>query len=142
MKQIVSLLVILCLFSSCKDEVVKKPDHLIEKGTMMDIIYDLSILEAIKNSGGSTLENYKTNPKEYIYKKYKIDSTQFAQNNIYYSANYEEYKDMFNQVAKRMEDKKVISDSLSKIQIKRDSIKGIKKENKPPVKNTEAGSVI
>jgi hypothetical protein len=44
---------------------------------MIDVMYDLSILDAIKYQNPS-LETYKINPSQYIYKKYKIDSAQFA----------------------------------------------------------------
>jgi hypothetical protein len=129
MKKIISLLVVLVLFFSCKEEVVKKPDHLIEKGTMMDIIYDLSLLEAMKYNSPSSLENDKINPKEYIYKKYKIDSAQFSQNNIYYAANYGVYKDMFDQVTKRIDSRKIIVDSLVTVERKQDSLLQVKKKN-------------
>jgi hypothetical protein len=42
-------------------------------------MYDLSILDAIKYQNPASLETYKINPSQYIYKKYKIDSAQFAQ---------------------------------------------------------------
>lgn len=129
MKKIVSLLVILVLFFSCKEEVVKKPDRLIEKGMMIDVMYDLSLLEAIKYNTPSSSETYNINPQEYIYKKYEIDSTQFSQNNIYYAANYAEYKDMFDKVTRRIDGKKVIADSLVKIVKKRDSLNLVKKKN-------------
>lgn len=128
MKKIVSLLVILVLFFGCKEETVKKPDHFIEKGVMMNIIYDLSLLEAIKYNTPSTVETYNVNPKEYIYKKYKIDSAQFSQNNIYYAANYAEYKDMFDQVTKRIDNKKLTVDSLIKAERKRDSLAKLKRK--------------
>jgi hypothetical protein len=58
---------------------------------MIDVMYDLSILDAIKYQNPASLETYKINPSQYIYKKYKID-TQFAQSNIYYASNYTDYK--------------------------------------------------
>jgi hypothetical protein len=45
---------------------------------MIDVMYDLSILDAIKYQNPASLETYKINPSQYIYKKYKIDSAQFA----------------------------------------------------------------
>jgi hypothetical protein len=59
---------------------------------MIDVMYDLSILDAIKYQNPASLETYKINPSQYIYKKYKIDSAQFAQSNIYYASNYKDYK--------------------------------------------------
>src|SRR3970282_2916898 len=91
MKKIISLLAIISVLVSCKEEVVKKPDRLIEKEAMVNIMYDLSLLEAIKYQNPTSLDTFKINPKKYIYKKYKIDSLQFAKSNTYYGSNYEEY---------------------------------------------------
>ncbi len=119
MKKILSLLAIVILFVNCKDEVVKKPDRLIEKGKMIDIMYDLSILEASKFQNPADLGSYSNTPSEYIYKKYKVDSLQLAQSNIYYASNYIEYKDMYEQVGKRIDGKKATVDAIIKIEKKK-----------------------
>ena len=87
MKNAVFFLFVIMLLFGCKEDAVKKPDHLIDKEVMENIIYDLSLLEAIKYTDPTTAENYRVNPKEFILKKYKVDSAQFAQNNVYYSSN-------------------------------------------------------
>lgn len=127
MKKAVFFLVVIMLFLGCKEETVKKPDHLIDKEVMQNIIYDLSLLEAIKYNEPNTTENYRVNPKEFIYKKYKIDSAQFAQNNVYYASNFEEYKAMYDTVIKRIDSKKAIVDAALKKVAKRDSIIAQKK---------------
>jgi len=131
MSKIVSFLVILILFLSCKEEAVKKPGRLIEKAKMINIMYDLAILEGIKYQNPTSLVTYDINPSQYIYKKYKIDSLQFAQSNVYYASNYEDYKGVFDEIIKRIDDQKEVMDSLVKIENKKkmklDSIK-LKKE--------------
>jgi len=107
-KTVCYLIVVFSIFASCQKEVVKIPKNLIEKGKMVNIMYDLSLLEAIKIQNSSSLDSFKINSNQYIYKKYKIDSTQFAQNNIYYAADYNEYKKMYEQVKSRL-DKNVIA---------------------------------
>ena len=87
MKKIIILLAIILVFISCKDEAVKEPNRLIEKETMVNIMYDLSVLDGIKYQNPASLDSFKINPKKYIYNKYKIDSLQFAQSNIYYASN-------------------------------------------------------
>lgn len=84
---------------SCK-QVIDKPEQLIERDVMVDIMYDLSILEAMKYPNPTTLDTFKINPREYILKSI-IDSLQFTKNNVYYAADYKGYKLMF--------EKKVIS---------------------------------
>ena len=113
MKKIVALVVLL-VFVSCKEEVVKKPNRLIEKDVMVNIMYDLSLLEAIKYQSPATLDSNKISPKQYIYKKYKVDSLQFAQSNVYYASDYEEYKNMFEQMTKRLDQKKLAVEALNR----------------------------
>jgi hypothetical protein len=128
MKKAVSFLVIVMLFFSCKDEAVKEPDRLIDKEVMENIIYDLSLLDAIKYNEPNTTENYRVNPKEFIFRKYKVDSTQFAQNNAYYASNFDEYKAIYDNVVKRIDGKKAILDSVIKKEVKRDSLIEVKKK--------------
>lgn len=119
MKKILSLLVLLILFVSCKEEVVAKPDRLIEKNKMIDIMYDLAILEGIKYQNPSSLDSNKINSADYIYQKYQIDSTQLAQSNIYYAADYVEYKNMYDLLTKRMEQKKKVAERIVALEKKR-----------------------
>ncbi|MFN3753074.1 DUF4296 domain-containing protein [Flavobacterium sp.] len=93
---------LLLLLFSCNDA-VEKPKNLIAKDKMIDILYDISLLEAIKSqniNGGISNKNANA----YLYKKYKIDSIQFAQSNKYYAADVEEYKKMFEEVKSRLEE--------------------------------------
>jgi hypothetical protein len=112
MKKILLLFAVLFGIISCKEDAVDKPSKLIAEDKMIDVMYDLSILDAIKYQNPASLETYKINPSQYIYKKYKIDSAQFAQSNIYYASNYKDYKEMYDEVIKRIDAKKIILDSL------------------------------
>jgi hypothetical protein len=104
MKKIITLFYSLLILLSCNNSVVPKPDKLIDDDQMVDILYDLSILDAVKNQ--NSLPQITTNsPNEYIYKKYGIDSIQFAQNNKYYASNVAKYKRMYNKVNARLADK-------------------------------------
>jgi hypothetical protein len=128
MKKILSLLAILAVFISCKEEAVIKPEHLIEKEVMEEIIYDLTILDAIKYQNPASLEMHNINPSKYIYKKYKIDSIQLAQSNVYYASDYGEYKIMFEKITKRIENEKTVTDSLVKMEEKKNAVL-LKKKN-------------
>ena len=139
MKKILPFLIVLSTFLSCKNEVVKTPDNRIEKEEMVNIMYDLSILEATKIQNPNSLDTFKINYNTYIYKKYKIDSAQFAQNNIYYAADYKEYKKMFEQVKSRL-DKNIISvEALIKDKKKKDLL--LKKAKKKLKLKKEADSI-
>lgn len=119
MKKAMSILALLMVLSGCKEEVVEKPEQLIERNVMVDIMYDLSLLEAIRYQNPTSVENYKTNPAEFIFKKYKIDSAQFAQNNRYYAADYVQYKAMSDEIIKRIDQEKAVADSLVKLENKK-----------------------
>ncbi|WP_310381773.1 DUF4296 domain-containing protein [Flavobacterium sp.] len=112
MKKVLFFLALLSVLVSCKEEIIKKPKKLIEKDIMIDIIYDLSILEAIKYQHLTSAEDYNTNPTAFILKKYKVDSLQFAKSNSYYATNYKEYKKMYKTVNDRLEKNKLALDTL------------------------------
>lgn len=101
MRRIVIL--VCCVFSAigCHNNSVEKPDNLIPKEKMVDILYDISLIEAIKNQNINGGLSSKT-ANEYIYKKYKIDSLQFVKSNKYYVSNIEEYKKMFEEIKTRL----------------------------------------
>ena len=107
----------------CKEDLVKKPDLLIEKSKMMDIMYDLALLEAIKYQNPAVLDSNQIRPKQFIYKKYKIDSLQLAQNNKYYAADYKSYKVMFESVVKRIENEKKRVNAVIKLEEKKKKIR-------------------
>lgn len=142
MRKILSLLAIVILFVGCKKEVVEEPDRLIEKGKMINIMYDLAILEASKFQNSAISEKYSTNPSEYIYKKYKVDSLQLAQSNIYYASNYIEYEEMFEKISKRISTQKTQVDSIIKIEKKKQKKRDALKLKKAALKKKDSLSKI
>jgi len=129
MKKTLSFFVVLIFLIGCKKELVKKPNHLIEKDKMVNIMYDLSLLEAIKNQNYSSADSLKINSNEYIFKKYKIDSLQFAKSNIYYAADYKEYQKMFEQIKTRLNKNKSQLESVIKDKKKKDALQAKAKKN-------------
>jgi len=120
---------------SCGNKELEKPEKLIDQETMEKIIYDLAMLQAIKGHDATLLPKNNINPKTYIYQKHKVDSTQFAQSNAYYSSNITLYKTMFDNVIEKMSlDKKVIDAKVrkefeTKQKRKLDSIKKLNKKS-------------
>jgi hypothetical protein len=136
MKNFVLIILVLFLSVSCKKELVKQPNRLIERGKMIDIMYDLSLLDAIKYQNPLSLDSIDTSPTRYILQKYKVDSLQFAQSNIYYAADYDGYKDMFDQIGKRLEKKQKAADSLVKSEEKKAAAKAKAKKLKEATKDS------
>ena len=131
MKKSISLVVILAILG-CKEDLVKKPDTLIEKSKMIDIMYDMALLEAVKYQNPAVLDSNQIHPKQFIYKKYKIDSLQLAQNNVYYAADYKSYKIMFDEVVKRVIKEKKRAVTIDKLKQKNNK-KRIAKKNKDSI---------
>lgn len=67
------------------DQIFKKPENLITKPTMENILFDLVLMQSIRSSStaNDSLEGYLNDA--YIYKKYGVDSIQLAESEIYYS---------------------------------------------------------
>lgn len=112
MKRLLPFSSLLILLIGCNDAMVKKPEKLIDKEEMVNIIYDISILEAMRARNPSPTEHGIT--RDYIYRKYNIDSLQFAQNNEYYASDIQEYKKIYDKVNARVEKEKAVADSLVK----------------------------
>nr|WP_294787862.1 DUF4296 domain-containing protein [uncultured Flavobacterium sp.] len=129
MKNCIVILLVLFLSISCKKELVKQPAKFIEKEKMIDIMYDLSLLEAMRYQKPLSLDSVESDPTKFIFKKYKVDSLQFAQNNVYYASDYENYKDMFDEVNKRIAVNQRAADSLAKIDEKK-AAKALKNKKK------------
>ncbi|SHL84784.1 DUF4296 domain-containing protein [Flavobacterium chilense] len=134
MKNCILILLILLLSVSCKKDLVKQPARLIERGKMIDIMYDLSLLDAMKYQSPATIDSINTDPTKFILKKYKVDSLQFAESNKYYATDYENYKDMFDEIGKRLAVTQRATDSIVKIEEKK-AAKEAKKKAKDTLKD-------
>ena len=115
MKQILFLLVSL-LVLSCSNNPVPKPDNLLDEKVMVDIIYDISILQATDGSMPYKLTEHNIKMDQYILDKYKIDSTTYRQNQKYYAANARKYKKIYKKVIERLEQEKIkVEQDASKV---------------------------
>lgn len=114
------------LLAACGNSSVPKPDKLIAEDKMVDIFYDLALLEAIKAHKPQIIQSAKE-PNKYIYKKYRIDSLQFAQSNRYYASDIKRYKRMYGRVGKRLEGNKKALDSATAKTAGQPSIEGVTK---------------
>ncbi len=103
MKKITATIIALIVLVSCNISPIAKPDNLIEEKVMTDILYDLMILDAIKSQNPYDTIKKNIKPKEYVFKKYKIDSLQFVKSNQYYISQIDVYKKMYDEIHERLE---------------------------------------
>jgi len=100
--------VVLALFGlvfilSCNEvKTPKKPDNFIKKDKMTDILYDISLMRALKTYSVNDMVTLGLQPDSYIYEKHEIDSLQFAENIDYYSVNFNEYTAIWEEVGERL----------------------------------------
>ena len=90
MRIVVSIFCILLVMVSCKDTAIDEPENLIQEDKMINIIYDLALLEGVKTFNSSNFQSVKSN--DFVYKKYKIDSLQFAKSTQFYASDINRYK--------------------------------------------------
>ena len=109
-------IIILCLVFSCNNTLNqnnKPPENLISKEKMVDIIYDMTLINVAKGVNKSILENNGIIPEQYLFNKHSIDSILFAKSNEYYSYDLKTYQTIYDNVKTKLEkNKKIISDSI------------------------------
>ena len=128
-------IIILCLVFSCNNTLNqnnKPPDNLISKEKMVDIIYDMTLINVAKGVNKSILENNGIIPEQYLFNKHSIDSMLFAKSNEYYSYDLKTYQTIYDNVKIKLEkNKKIISDSIEILkQISGELSKKLIKESK------------
>lgn len=125
------------LILSCGEKVMEQPENLIPKEKMTEILYDLAILNSAKSAFSSAFDKTGIDIMEFLYEKYAIDSTQFAQSDLYYASVPMEYQSIYEGVEALIEKRKNAleattekrNDSIREAQTnRRDSIQDLKKE--------------
>ena len=127
MKRIV---IVICLiaFLSCNEKTIEKPENLIPRDQMVEIIYDLAIINAAKKTNPNYLIINDIEAMPFVYKKYGIDSLQFVESDIYYASIPQEYEAMYKIVEARLANEK---SEYDKIKVKAsDSVKKVAEEQR------------
>lgn len=98
MRIVVGILITLILVSCHKVKKPPKPDNLISKKEMVNILLDISLLRSAEGANKIKIQNEGYTVESYVYKRHNIDSAQFALSNNYYSYDLDTYKDIYKQV--------------------------------------------
>ncbi len=125
MKYIYNFIVI-SLLVSCAQKLIEKPENLIDEGKMENILYDLAIMNAAKNTNIDVLKRNNIKVMDYLYVKYEIDSLQFVKSNEYYAAIPIKYQEMYKNVEARLT---AMKENFALIQKQKDSLKRVKDTN-------------
>ncbi len=106
MKKILTFSLLILLLLGCTKEKNQKPAKLIPEDKMVEILYDINLLQALRNTNYSVYTQENINPEEYIYKKYSIDSLQFAESNQYYITDVDNYEKLLDKVIAKVNEEK------------------------------------
>lgn len=123
MKKLVSILFVVSLVSCTGNTIYKKPENLIPRDTMVQLLVDMHIAAAskpVKNIQKKKDVNYMA----LVYEKYKIDSVRFNESNVFYTSKIDEYDKLLGDVKSILEEKR---DMVKKELTRLDSIKFPKK---------------
>lgn len=132
-----TLYIIICFFFSCNTSIEKpkKPDHLISEMEMIDIMYDVFLLNSAKGVNKKVLEYNGVFPENYVFEKYSIDSTQFAESNNYYAYDTKIYESILKRLKEKIDGKKKEYEALDKLEEaankkKADSLRAVRVKEK------------
>jgi hypothetical protein len=117
------IITILILGACTSNTIYKKPDDLISKKQMVNLLTDIYIANAASGIKNKNLEK-NIDYMPLIYEKYGIDSIRFQHSNTYYISRLDDYKEIFEKVEERI---KIMLDTTTKSQSIKDSIKLAKK---------------
>ena len=121
------ILIFLISLVSCQDvKRMEKPENLIPKDKMADVLLEMSLVQGAKSANRRSFEETGLQPEKYIWEHFGIDSLQFVESNNYYAENYDEYQDIYQEVQQRLEVLQAKYDTLREIeQRKQDSIRAL-----------------
>lgn len=129
------------LLINCKSDTIEKPDNLVDEDKMVDVMYDLYLLNAIKSTNMNYLRENNITSANYVFEKHKIDSLQFSQSDLYYAADVEEYEKMYQRVTEKLQANKAAIDSLlaNSKTVKQEVQTELKKSDSIPIKLRDSG---
>lgn len=131
MKKFLSLILGIVMVTSCVEMIIEKPDDLIPREKMTQLLYDLAILNAAKSTNSAILEEHFDSPTHFLFEQYGVDSLQFVQSDLYYASQPLVYEAIYKDVLARLdkekskteEARKIVNDSLaSRARQLRDSV--------------------
>ena len=135
-KRFFYIILIVFIWACSRTKKPSKPDNLLSEKEMINIITDISLANAAKGVQKKVIESNQINLEEYVFKKYNIDSTQFAESNNYYAYDIETYEDIYEHVRQNLEKKKQEYIDLEKEKLKeKDSIRKVEKSKRDSLKS-------
>ena len=109
------ILLLLFVVAACGTQMIDPPERLIEKDKFVNILFDLTLYNGIRNHTTPVFSTQELRIMPYLYSKYDFDSVQFFESNLYYASRGDLYLAMFDTVRARIERTEQLMDSLRKL---------------------------
>lgn len=96
LKGFISCVFMILLVTACnRFKGPEKPDDLIPKDQMVNILIDSKLLTTGNTTTRKVMKDSSIDANTYIFRKYKIDSLQFALSNSYYAFHIDDYEEIY-----------------------------------------------
>lgn len=103
MKHWVPIIVLILSILGCQNvERPEKPKNLISKEKMVDVLTEAYLANAARSVNNQAIIDKGIQVDSLIFKKFEVDSVQFAKSNDYYAADINMYLDIFQKVEARL----------------------------------------
>jgi len=99
------LAILLYVFVSCDNEVIKKPDHLVKEKEMINMLVDIHIAEATYNRMryDSIVRNSSSVNFYYsVLDKYQVPDSVFEKSFVYYASNPKNFEKIYREVMNKL----------------------------------------
>ena len=128
MKHWVPIFVLILSILGCQNvERPEKPKNLISKEKMVDVLTEAYLANAARSVNNQAIIDKGIQVDSLIFKKFEVDSVQFAKSNDYYAADINMYLDIFQKVEAR----------LVAMEKKLDSIRNMDRKRKDSVESQQ-----
>lgn len=99
----------------------KKPENLISKEKMIDILTETYLANAARSVDRRSIESQGIRMDSLIYRNFGIDSLQFVRSNAYYAADINTYMEIFEKVTKNLSAAEKKVDSIFDAEVRKNS---------------------
>tara|TARA_A100000171_G_scaffold52542_1_gene71476 strand:+ start:15319 stop:15789 length:471 start_codon:yes stop_codon:yes gene_type:complete len=108
MKKLLYIATCFFLFGCQNIEKPEKPDNLIPEDTMAEILVEVYLGNAARRVDNRAMREKGVKIDSFLFKKYSIDSLQFAKSNAYYASDLDTYNAIFQKIEQKLEAFKAI----------------------------------
>ena len=115
------------LLTSCGEKLLDKPEDLIPKDKMINILKDITILNSARSTSVTVLHDHKIEPTTFVFSNYGVDSLQFVTSDRYYASLPNEYEAMYVEIEKQLDNQKEQMSEAKKIKDSLDLERNLKK---------------